>query len=108
MKGFQRPVLLENDRDLAAVRSLPGYQAVLQKIKADLRSERRAARRTQREHDPNAPPADPEPATYILTTVDVTYTFQPPIPLWNFAKLGISATLPPTTIHRRAVMRMLQ
>jgi Flp pilus assembly protein TadG len=55
-----------------------------------------------------APPADPEPATYILTTVDVTYTFQPPIPLWNFAKLGISATLPPTTIHRRAVMRMLQ
>jgi len=55
-----------------------------------------------------APPADPEPATYILATVDVTYTFQPPIPLWNFAKLGISATLPPTTIHRRTVMRMLQ
>jgi Flp pilus assembly protein TadG len=55
-----------------------------------------------------APPADPEPTTYILTTVDVTYTFQPPIPLWHFAALGISATLPPTTIHRRAVMRMLQ
>jgi len=55
-----------------------------------------------------APPADPEPSTYILTTVDVTYTFQPPIPLWHFAALGISATLPPTTIHRRAVMRMLQ
>jgi Flp pilus assembly protein TadG len=55
-----------------------------------------------------APPADPEPATYILTTVDVTYTFQPPIPLFNFAKLGIQATLPPTTIHRRTVMRMLQ
>jgi Flp pilus assembly protein TadG len=55
-----------------------------------------------------APPADPEPSTYILTTVDVTVTYQPPIPLWNLAKLGISATLPPTTIHRRAVMRMLQ
>jgi Flp pilus assembly protein TadG len=55
-----------------------------------------------------APPADPEPSSYVLTTVDVTYTYQPPIPLWNFAKLGIQATLPPTTIHRRAVMRMLQ
>ena len=55
-----------------------------------------------------APPADPEPATYISTTVDVTYTYQPPIPLWSFAKLGIQATLPPTTLHRRAVMRMLQ
>jgi Flp pilus assembly protein TadG len=55
-----------------------------------------------------APPTDPEPLTYILTTVDVTYTFQPPIPLWNFAALGIHATLPPTTIHRRTVMRMLQ
>jgi Flp pilus assembly protein TadG len=54
------------------------------------------------------PPADPEPATYISTSVDVTYTYQPPIPLWSFAKLGIYATLPPTTIHRQAVMRMLQ
>ena len=55
-----------------------------------------------------APPADPEPSTYILTTVDVTYTWQPPIPLWDFGGLGIHATLPPTSIHRRAVMRMLQ
>lgn len=55
-----------------------------------------------------APPADPEPATYILTTVDVTITYQPPIPLWTFTRLGIGVTLPPTTIHRRAVMRMLQ
>jgi len=55
-----------------------------------------------------APPADPEPTTYILTTVDVTLTWQPPIPLFSFAKLGISATLPPSTIHRRAVMRTLQ
>lgn len=55
-----------------------------------------------------APPVDPEPSTFILTTVDVTYTYQPPIPLWNFGGLGMHATLPPTTIHRRAVMRMLQ
>jgi Flp pilus assembly protein TadG len=54
------------------------------------------------------PPADPEPSTYISTSVDVTYTYQPPIPLWSFAGLGIYATLPPTTIHRQAVMRMLQ
>jgi hypothetical protein len=55
-----------------------------------------------------APPSDPEPSTYILATVDVTYTYQPPIPLFDFTKLGIHATLPPTAIHRRAVMRMLQ
>lgn len=54
------------------------------------------------------PPADPEPLTYISTSVDVTYAYQPPISLWTFAKLGIYATLPPTTIHRQAVMRMLQ
>jgi Flp pilus assembly protein TadG len=54
------------------------------------------------------PSADPEPATYISTSVDVTYTFQPPIPLFTFSNLGIHATLPPTTIHRRATMRMLQ
>lgn len=56
----------------------------------------------------NVPPADPEPLSYISTTTDVTYTWQPLIPLWNFASLGIYATLPPTTIHRRTVMRMLQ
>ena len=53
-------------------------------------------------------PADPEPATYVLTTIDVTYTYVPFIPLWNFSALGIRATLPPTTIHRQAVMRMIQ
>jgi Flp pilus assembly protein TadG len=54
------------------------------------------------------PPLDPEPSTFVSTSVDVTYTFQPPISLWNSAGLGIHATLPPTTIHRRTVMRMLQ
>jgi Flp pilus assembly protein TadG len=53
------------------------------------------------------PLADPEPASYVLGSVDVTYTYQPFIPLWNFP-LGIHATLPATTIHRQMSMRMLQ
>ena len=51
---------------------------------------------------------DPEAPAYTLATVDVTYTYQPFIPLFSFPKLGISATLPATTIHRKAVVRMLQ
>ena len=51
---------------------------------------------------------DPEAPAYTLATVDVTYTYKPLIPLFSFPKLGISATLPATTIHRKAVMRMLQ
>lgn len=54
------------------------------------------------------PPADPEPAKYILTSVDVSYSYQPLIPLWEFAGLGIHATLPPANIHRQASMRLLQ
>ncbi len=58
------------------------------------------------------PPADtPEgtPAiTYVIGAVDVSYTYQPFIPLWDFSALGIHATLPPTTIHRQARMRILQ
>jgi hypothetical protein len=56
----------------------------------------------------SVPPADPEPTTYVLATVDVTYTYQPPVPLWSFPNLGIRATLPPATLHRRGVMRMIQ
>lgn len=52
--------------------------------------------------------SDPEPSTYTLATVDVTYTYKPFIPLFSFPRLGISATLPTSTIHRKAVMRMLQ
>ncbi len=52
--------------------------------------------------------ADPEPTRYVLATVDVTYTWQPPIPLWEFPRLGIHATLPYQAIHRTAVMRMIQ
>src|SRR6185436_18623793 len=54
------------------------------------------------------PPADSEPTKYILVSVDVSYTYRPIVPLWNFAALGIHATLPPTAIHRQASMRMLQ
>ncbi len=51
--------------------------------------------------------SDPETG-YTLGAVDVTYTYQPFIPLFSFPKLGISATLPSSTIHRKAVMRMIQ
>jgi len=50
---------------------------------------------------------DPE-ASYTLSAVDVTYTYNPFIPLFSFPSLGISATLPSSTIHQRVVMRMLR
>jgi Flp pilus assembly protein TadG len=52
--------------------------------------------------------ADPEAASYVLTSIDVTYTYQPFIPLFSFPNLNVYATLPATTIHRRAVMRVMQ
>jgi Flp pilus assembly protein TadG len=52
--------------------------------------------------------SDPEAPSYTLATVDVTYTYKPLIPLFSFPALGISATLPSGSIHRKAVMRMLQ
>ena len=51
---------------------------------------------------------DPESGLYVGGWVDVAYTYQPLIPLWDFPNLGIHLTLPATTIHRRAVMRMVQ
>lgn len=51
---------------------------------------------------------DPEPTRYVLATVDVSYHYQPLIGLMNFPALHIYTTVPPTTIHRTAVMRMLQ
>jgi Flp pilus assembly protein TadG len=51
---------------------------------------------------------DPENGLFILATVDVTYAFTPPVSALSFPKLGIFLTLPPTTIHRKSVMRMLQ
>jgi Flp pilus assembly protein TadG len=55
-----------------------------------------------------APPADPEASGYVVATVDVNYTYQPLIPSFSFAALRIRTTLPPTAMHRRTVMRMLQ
>jgi hypothetical protein len=55
-----------------------------------------------------APPNDPEPTNYVIGSVDVTYTYVPLIPVFNFNGLGIHATIPPTAMHRRAVMRMMQ
>ena len=57
----------------------------------------------------SAIPTDPEPTNYVLTTVDTTYTYKPFIPAgFQFPGLGIYATLPPTTVHRRTVMRSIQ
>ena len=52
------------------------------------------------------PPADPEPALYTLACVDVTYTYKPLISVFSIPSLHISLTLPPTVVHRRAVMRL--
>jgi Flp pilus assembly protein TadG len=51
---------------------------------------------------------DPEPTAYVLTQVDVTYTYVPFIPAtFRFPSLNVYLTIPPTTIHRRAVVRTL-
>jgi Flp pilus assembly protein TadG len=46
--------------------------------------------------------------TFPVAAVDVTYIYQPFIPLWDFPALRIHATLPRTAIHRQATMRILQ
>jgi hypothetical protein len=61
---------------------------------------------------PPAQPDDPslEANSYILAWVDVTYTYQPLIPLgFSFPGLNLYATLPNNlNIHRRAIMRVIQ
>ncbi len=57
---------------------------------------------------PLSPPTDPEPNQYMSGSVDVRYTYTPFIGLWDFPGLKIHATVPPTTVHRQAAMRMLQ
>lgn len=61
-----------------------------------------------------APPQDPEPIngsggtgvpTYTTVAIDVTYTYPLLFPTFSIAKVGIA--FPPTTIHRRTVMRVL-
>jgi len=53
-------------------------------------------------------PTDPEPSNYVITVVDVTYTYQPFIAAFSFPSLGVYLTLPPTTVYQRAVMRSIQ
>jgi Flp pilus assembly protein TadG len=53
-------------------------------------------------------PSDPEPLSYNLDSVDVTYTYNPYIPAsFKFVGLNLYATIPATTIHRRAVVRSM-
>lgn len=59
MPGLPRPALLENDRDLAAVRRLPGYAEVLRQLKAELQDRRRQAR-SARQPPPPDDDADPD------------------------------------------------
>jgi Flp pilus assembly protein TadG len=57
--------------------------------------------------DANA--VDPESASYVITSVDVTYTYVPFIPAsFRFPSLRVYLTIPPTTIHRRAFVRSMQ
>jgi len=53
--------------------------------------------------------ADPEPTNFVVTTIDVTYTYVPFIPAgFQFRNLNVYVTIPPTTIHQQAVMRSIQ
>ncbi len=63
LHGMRRPALLENDKDLAAVRHLPGYPAVLKRLKDERREAIRAERRSEREErarDAEDEGADPD------------------------------------------------
>ena len=54
-------------------------------------------------------PADSEPASYVLTSIDVYYTYNPFVPAgFQFGNLNVYVTIPPSKIHRRTVMRTLQ
>jgi hypothetical protein len=54
-------------------------------------------------------PSEPEPTTYVLTSIDVYYTYKPFIPAgFQFKGLNVYVTIPPSVVHRRAVMRTIQ
>lgn len=53
-------------------------------------------------------PTDPEAPYYVLTTVQVTYAYTPPLGALSFPALKIYATIPPTTIIGQAQMRSIQ
>jgi Flp pilus assembly protein TadG len=52
--------------------------------------------------------ADPEVTNFVLTSVDVKYTYQPFVKVFSFPKLGVFLTLPQTAIRKVAVMRAIQ
>jgi len=57
-----------------------------------------------------SPPSDPEPTHYAIGAVDVSYTYKPLIPSFNFPAVGVAAGFFPrsgVTVHRRAVMRIM-
>lgn len=54
------------------------------------------------------PDPDSETGLYGRGVVDVTYVYEPLIPLWSWPALNIRATLPPTTIRAQSAMRLLQ
>ncbi len=49
-----------------------------------------------------------EAPLFVMGWVDVKYTYVPLIPAFSFPKLGVYTTLPPLTIHRQSVMRIIQ
>jgi Flp pilus assembly protein TadG len=53
-------------------------------------------------------PSDVEPSNFVLTSVDVTYTYKPIISGFQFPKLGVYLTLVPTTVHMITQMRTIQ
>ncbi len=56
------------------------------------------------------PPADTraEGLLYEMMWVDIVYNYQPLIPAFSFPNLGVYLTLPPTTLRRQTVMRVMQ
>ncbi|MGD1071956.1 MAG: TadE/TadG family type IV pilus assembly protein [Bryobacteraceae bacterium] len=98
--GAPTPATMTQIRALVAsdVASLPNKASI---VVATCTNSATAANGCTTLHDPEAP-------TYTLATVDVTYTYKPLIPSFLFPGLGIAATLPSATVHRKAVMRMLQ
>lgn len=53
-------------------------------------------------------PTDPEDPLYVTTMVEVSYTYTPPLGALSFPKLGINATIPPTSLDSRTIMRSIQ
>lgn len=54
-----------------------------------------------------SPPADPEAASFIAISVDLTYTHTSLLSAFDIPALGIHIPTLPTSIHRRVVMRYL-